>query len=75
MTRPKVLIADSISPRGVEELSRDNALDVMVKTGLSEAELLKIIPEISAIIVRSETKITAEILNAGKNLRVVGRAG
>ncbi|MEY2440461.1 MAG: D-3-phosphoglycerate dehydrogenase / 2-oxoglutarate reductase [Verrucomicrobiota bacterium] len=75
MTRPKVLIADSISPRGVEELSRDNALDVMVKTGLSEPELLKIIPETSAIIVRSETKITAEILNAGKNLRVVGRAG
>jgi D-3-phosphoglycerate dehydrogenase len=47
----------------------------MVKTGLSEPELLKIIPETSAIIVRSETKITAEILNAGKNLRVVGRAG
>jgi D-3-phosphoglycerate dehydrogenase / 2-oxoglutarate reductase len=75
MTTPKVLIADSISPRGVEELSRDGALDVLVKTGLSEAELLKMIPEFSAIIVRSETKVTDKVLNAGKSLRVVGRAG
>jgi D-3-phosphoglycerate dehydrogenase len=75
MTRPKVLIADSISPRGVEELSRDNSLEVVVKTGLSEPDLIKIIPEFSAIIVRSQTKVTAEILNAGTQLRVVGRAG
>jgi D-3-phosphoglycerate dehydrogenase len=75
MTAPKVLIADSISPRGVEELSRDQAIDVVVKTGLSEAELLKIIPEFSAVIVRSETKITARVLEAGKSLRAVGRAG
>ena len=75
MTDPKVLIADSISPRGVEELSRDQAIDVVVKTGLSEAELLKIIPEFSAVIVRSETRITAGVLEAGKSLRAVGRAG
>jgi D-3-phosphoglycerate dehydrogenase len=75
MTAPKVLIADSISPRGVEELSRDQAIDVVVKTGLSEAELLKIIPDFSAVIVRSETKITAKVLEAGKSLRAVGRAG
>src|SRR5712672_2933577 len=75
MTAPKVLIADSISPRGVEELSRDQAIDVVVKTGLSEAELLKIIPEFSAVIVRSETRITAGVLEAGKSLRAVGRAG
>jgi D-3-phosphoglycerate dehydrogenase / 2-oxoglutarate reductase len=75
MTAPKVLIADSISPRGVEELSRDQAIDVVVKTGLSEAELLKIIPEFSAVIVRSETRITARVLEAGKSLRAVGRAG
>ena len=75
MTAPKVLIADSISPRGVEELSRDQAINVVVKTGLSEAELLKIIPEFSAVIVRSETRITAGVLEAGKSLRAVGRAG
>ena len=44
----KILIADSISPRGVEELSRDGALEVVVQTGLTEAELVEIIPEFSA---------------------------
>ena len=57
--KPKVLIADSISPRGIEELSRDGALDVATKTGASEAELVKIIPDFSAIVVRSQTKVTA----------------
>ena len=75
MTVPKVLIADSISPRGVEELSRDGAVDVSVKTNLSESQLCEIIPEFSAIIVRSQTKITTAILNFGNQLRVVGRAG
>jgi D-3-phosphoglycerate dehydrogenase len=75
MTAPKVLIADSISPRGVEELSRDQAIDVVVKTGLSESDLVKFIPDFSAVIVRSETRITAGVLEAGKSLRAVGRAG
>jgi D-3-phosphoglycerate dehydrogenase len=75
MTTPKVLIADSISPRGVEELSRDGAVEVVLKTGLSESDLIKTIPDFSAVIVRSETKVTAKILNAGTRLRVVGRAG
>ena len=75
MRPPKVLIADSISPRGVDELSRDGALEVSFQTGLTESELVKIIPEFSALVVRSQTKVTAQILNAGAQLRVVGRAG
>ena len=75
MRPPKVLIADSISPRGVDELSRDGALEVSFETGLTESELVKIIPEFSALVVRSQTKVTAQILNAGARLRVVGRAG
>ncbi len=75
MNRPKVLIADSISPRGSEELSRDHVLDVVIKTGLTESDLVKAIPEFSAVVVRSETKITAPVLQAGKLLRVIGRAG
>src|SRR6202048_4216405 len=75
MQAPKVLIADSISPRSAEELSRDDALEVVTKTGLSEKELVDLIPDFSAIVVRSETKVTAKILNAGTRLRVVGRAG
>ena len=75
VTPPKVLIADSISQRGVDELSRDDALEVTVKTGLSERELVEGIPPFSALIVRSQTKVTAAVLNAGINLRVIGRAG
>src|SRR5213080_3145988 len=75
MTSPKVLVADAISQRGVDELARDGGLDVLVQTKLSPEKLIEIIPEFAAVIVRSETKITAEALNAAKKLRVVGRAG
>jgi D-3-phosphoglycerate dehydrogenase len=71
----KVLIADSISKRGLDELARGNALEVVVCTGQSEAELVEAIPGFSAIVVRSQTKITAPILRAGTDLKVVGRAG
>ena len=75
MTSPNVLVADSISQRGVDELSRDNALEVLIKTGLTEKELIEVIPTFSALIVRSQTRVTANILNAAAKLRVVGRAG
>src|SRR5437899_1575537 len=75
MTPPKVLVADSSSKSGIDELSRDGALDVTIKTGLSEPELIDLIPPFSALVVRSQTKVTAAILNAGAKLRVVGRAG
>jgi D-3-phosphoglycerate dehydrogenase len=75
MNPPKVLIADSISQRGVDELSRDNALDVAIKTGLGEKELADIIPEFSGLVVRSQTRVTGNVLKAGTKLRVVGRAG
>src|SRR5712675_2964840 len=75
MTPPKVLIADSISQRGVDELVRENALQVTIRTGLNERELVELIPSFSALVVRSQTKVTAEMLNAGNKLRVVGRAG
>src|SRR5213080_2216141 len=72
---PNVLVADSISPRGIGELKRDGMLDVTINTGLSEPELIKIIPAFSGLVVRSQTKVTAPILNAGARLRVIGRAG
>src|SRR5213080_3183900 len=75
MDSPKVLISDPISERGVDELSRDRVLEVVVKTGLSEKELVDLIPDFSALVVRSQTKVTADVLNAGTKLRVVGRAG
>jgi D-3-phosphoglycerate dehydrogenase len=75
MTAPKILIADSISQRGIDELSREGALDITIKPGLNETELIKIVPEFSALVVRSQTKVTADVLKAGGKLRVVGRAG
>ncbi len=75
MTPPKVLIADAISQRGIDELSRDGGLEVSIQVKLPPDKLIQIIPEFAALIVRSETKVTGDVLNAGKKLRVVGRAG
>ena len=72
---PKVLVADPISQRGVEELAAGGTLEVVVNTGLPEAELIKIIPEFSALVVRSQTKVTAAVLDAACKLKAVGRAG
>lgn len=72
---PKVLVADAVSDRGVEELANGGALEVTVKTGLAPDELIKTIPEFSALVVRSQTKVTAAVLDAAKKLKVVGRAG
>jgi D-3-phosphoglycerate dehydrogenase len=59
----------------VDELCRDDAIEAVIKSGLSEKELVDLIPDFSALVVRSQTKVTADILNAGAKLRVVGRAG
>ncbi|MBX9742569.1 MAG: phosphoglycerate dehydrogenase [Chthoniobacterales bacterium] len=74
-SRPKVLVADPISSKGVEALSEGGELDVVVQLKLSEEELIKVIPEFSGLVVRSQTKVTAPILKAAKALKVIGRAG
>ncbi len=70
----KVIITDPIAPEGVEIL-RSAGFTVDEKPGIAPDELLKVIPEYDAIIVRSATKVTAEVIQAGKNLKVIGRAG
>ncbi len=75
MSKPKVLVADPIAQRGIDELSNGGALDVTVKLGLKPDELLAIIGEFNALVVRSETKATAKVIEAATNLRVIGRAG
>jgi D-3-phosphoglycerate dehydrogenase len=69
----KILVADPLAKEGVEVLKA--YADVDVKTGLTKDELKSIIGEYDAIVVRSETKVTAEIIDAGKKLQVIGRAG
>jgi D-3-phosphoglycerate dehydrogenase len=71
----KILISDNLSTRGIDLLRRYENFQVDVNVGLKPAELKKIIGDYQALIVRSETKVTAEILSAADNLRVIGRAG
>ena len=71
---PKLLISDKLSPRAPEIL-QERGVDVDVKTGLSPDELAAIIADYEGLAIRSATKVTAEILAAAKNLKVVGRAG
>lgn len=73
VARPKVLVPEKVSPDGLRMLQA--SLDVDEKTGLSADELRDIIGDYEALIVRSETKVTAPLLEAGKKLRVVARAG
>lgn len=70
---PRVLVADPIAQDGVAILRE--VADVDVRTGLPSEELLRAIPEYDALVVRSETKVTAAVLAAASKLQVVGRAG
>ncbi|MEB3161452.1 MAG: phosphoglycerate dehydrogenase, partial [Synechocystis sp.] len=69
----KVLVSDSIDQVGIDILKQVAQVDV--KTGLSEAEIIQIIPEYDAVMLRSATKITEGIIQAGTNLKIIGRAG
>ena len=75
MAKPKVLVSDPISQLGVDALGEGGLLDVTFKPGLPHEELLKIIPEYSALVVRSQTKVGADVIAAAKNLKAIGRAG
>lgn len=71
----RVLISDPLSHKGLEILAKSKHLKVEIKTGLSPEELKKIIPEYDAIIIRSETKLKADIIEVADRLKVIGRAG
>jgi D-3-phosphoglycerate dehydrogenase len=71
---PKVLIADKLSPAAVA-IFKERGVEADVKTGLSKEELIKIVDQYDAIAIRSATKLTADVLKAAKNLKVIGRAG
>ena len=70
----RVLVTEKIAERGLERL-RDAGHDVDVREGLSPEELLDAVVGAHALIIRSATKVTAEVLAAGRDLVVVGRAG
>ena len=71
---PKVLISDKLDPLSVEIFKR-KGVEVDYKPGLKADELLKIIGDYDGLAVRSETKVTAEVLKAATKIKVIGRAG
>lgn len=70
---PKVLVSDSIDQAGIDILSQVAQVDV--KIGLSPEELVRIVPEYDAWMIRSGTRITKEMIAAGDRLKIIGRAG
>lgn len=71
----KILVADRISPLGVEFLQKQDGFEVVEAYGSSPEKLLEISKDVSAIIVRSDTKITPEVITGATKLKAVGRAG
>ena len=71
----KILIPEDLSAAGLELLAADPAVIVNIHKKMPRAELLAQIGDYDALIVRSETKVDAEVIDAGKKLKVVGRAG
>ena len=71
----KVLVADNLSQAGVEILKKESGIEVDVKTGMAKEELIETIPSYEGLIVRSATKVTADVIEAARNLKVIGRAG
>ncbi|MBD0380631.1 phosphoglycerate dehydrogenase [Paenibacillus sedimenti] len=71
----KVLVSDPISDMGIQMLYDASDVEVVKQPGLSEDELVAIIGEYDALLVRSQTKVTEKIMTAGSKLKVIGRAG
>ncbi len=71
----KVIVSDKLSKEGIDILTNTGKIQVDVKTGLKPEELKQIIREYDGIVIRSATKLTQDIIEAAKNLKVIGRAG
>lgn len=71
----RVLISDDMSSRAAEILGELDGIDVDVRAGIDAAELLSVIGDYNGLLVRSRTKVTAEVIAAADQLKVIGRAG
>jgi len=71
----KVLVSDNLGDIGIKMFQEEPGIEVDVKTGLAPDELKRIIGGYDALVIRSATKVTEELLEAAKALKVVGRAG
>jgi len=71
---PKVLVSDKLSSEGVEIL-KESGFQVDVNTGLEKSELIRIIKDYDAIVIRSQTKLSEDVIEAAEKLKFIGRAG
>lgn len=71
----KILVSDKLSEEGIKILKKNKEFRVDLKTGLAPEELIKIIKDYDALIVRSSTKVNKDIVQAADKLKVIGRAG
>ncbi len=71
----KVLVSDKLADVGIRMYEEADGIDVDVKVGLSPEELKAIIKDYDALVIRSATKVTEELLDAAPKLKVIGRAG
>jgi len=69
----KVLVSDPVAQEGIDILSQVAHVDIQTK--ISEEELVKIIPQYDALMIRSGTQVTKAVLEAGTQLKIIGRAG
>jgi D-3-phosphoglycerate dehydrogenase len=71
----RVLLSDSLSQAGTDILASHPELEVDIRPGLKPAELAAIIAPYDALVIRSATRVTREIIDAARNLKLIGRAG
>lgn len=71
----KVLVMDGVSEQGLAPLRQHTDIEVIIGEKMTEDQLVEIIGEYDAMIVRSATKVTAKVIDAAKKLKVIGRAG
>ncbi|WP_202080066.1 phosphoglycerate dehydrogenase [Caldalkalibacillus salinus] len=71
----KILVSDPLSDDGIQSLLQADDVEVVKKVGLSEEELIALIPDFDALLVRSQTQVTVDVIRKATNLKVVGRAG
>src|SRR5215831_14575899 len=71
----RVLLSDTLAPQGIEVLKRHPELQLDIKTGLKPAELATVVGPYHALLIRSGTKVTREVIENAASLKVIGRAG
>lgn len=71
----KILVADSLPREILDKYDKSENITVDNKSGISKEELMEILPEYDGLIVRSRTKVTADVLAKGDKLKIIGRAG